>query len=291
MANRGVNMATTKRLKIEKVCKYSAGSPYPNEPIGYNWLDFSYPCYHIHEDFWELLLITNGEAENLINGTNHHLCANDMVLLRPNDAHSIVNCENTNCKHLSIAIKSEYIQQYLGLFGEKLYENLLSMETPCFLTLKNNVLEDVVETLLSIYSIHLPFDEKMLKLKLKANLLINIIVDNQISNHQNFPEWLNKFLFTLNNPKSEISNVKHLALQTNYSYQRLSVIFKNLTGKTIIEYSTDIKLKHAKHLLINSYLSITEIAMELNYDSVSHFIRLFKKKYGMTPKQFKLKYS
>ncbi|XAW88453.1 helix-turn-helix domain-containing protein [Vibrio sp. CDRSL-10 TSBA] len=49
---------------------------------------------------------------------------------------------------------------------------------------------------------------------------------------------------------------------------------------------TRLKLQQARRYL--GHLSVTDTALELGYENISHFIRLFKKEFGVTPKQFKL---
>ena len=45
-------------------------------------------------------------------------------------------------------------------------------------------------------------------------------------------------------------------------------------------------METAKKLLVENKLNVNEIATNLGYSTSSHFISAFKKKYGVTPKQF-----
>lgn len=65
----------------------------------------------------------------------------------------------------------------------------------------------------------------------------------------------------------------------------LSHYFKKETGFTLLQYITNQKIIAAKGLLSQG-LSVTEIAMRLSYNSDSHFISVFKKNTGMTPKKY-----
>lgn len=65
----------------------------------------------------------------------------------------------------------------------------------------------------------------------------------------------------------------------------LSHYFKKETGFTLLQYITNQKMTTAKTLLNQGY-SVTEIAMRLSYNSDSHFISVFKKNTGMTPKKY-----
>ena len=65
----------------------------------------------------------------------------------------------------------------------------------------------------------------------------------------------------------------------------LSHYFKKETGFTLVQYITNQKLNESKKLLRAGF-SVTEVAMRLSFSSDSHFITVFKKNCGITPKQF-----
>lgn len=58
-------------------------------------------------------------------------------------------------------------------------------------------------------------------------------------------------------------------------------------NKTPVQYITDIRLKAAKNLLIYGNLSINDIAAKCGFSSAYYFCRIFKKKTGFTPGEFK----
>lgn len=63
--------------------------------------------------------------------------------------------------------------------------------------------------------------------------------------------------------------------------------FKNATGKTLIEYVQDKKLQKAKRLLLRSEKTVNEISDGLGFESCAYFCRFFKRKTGMTPKDYR----
>ena len=65
----------------------------------------------------------------------------------------------------------------------------------------------------------------------------------------------------------------------------LSHYFKTETGFTLTQYITNQKISAAKKLLMNG-MSVTDVALQLSYKSDSHFISVFKKNTGITPKQY-----
>ncbi|MFD1062180.1 helix-turn-helix domain-containing protein [Winogradskyella litorisediminis] len=78
----------------------------------------------------------------------------------------------------------------------------------------------------------------------------------------------------------------YLAEKLNYSYKHLSTSFTEATHASIESYVILRKVDIVKDLLINSQLTLTEIAFKLNYSSVAHLSRQFKKTTGLTPSAF-----
>lgn len=79
---------------------------------------------------------------------------------------------------------------------------------------------------------------------------------------------------------SEIAEM--LGLSETY----LSRLFKKETGKRLQDYIVDIRLEHAANLLKYSEESILNIAEYVGFPSQSYMGKLFKEKYGLSPKQY-----
>ena len=73
-----------------------------------------------------------------------------------------------------------------------------------------------------------------------------------------------------------------LALRVNLSTPHLRALFKGETGLTIDQYVKRAKMEKARELLATTYLRVSEIAHLLGFDDESHFMRDFKKFYGVT---------
>ena len=73
-------------------------------------------------------------------------------------------------------------------------------------------------------------------------------------------------------------------LKMNKSY--ICELFKKETGMTVLTYITKLKVEAAQNMLIYSDYSSVDIANYFNFSSHSHFISIFKKYAGMTPKEY-----
>ena len=87
-------------------------------------------------------------------------------------------------------------------------------------------------------------------------------------------------------PSAELS-LSTLANHLNVSSVYLSTIFHRETGKTVTEYINDRRISYAKHLLKTTALQIQTISLHCGIMDVHYFSKLFKKKVGKTPSQFR----
>ncbi|MEG0807419.1 MAG: AraC family transcriptional regulator [Alistipes sp.] len=69
-----------------------------------------------------------------------------------------------------------------------------------------------------------------------------------------------------------------------------SRFFSKHTSKSLSDYIIDVRLGHAIRLLVDSNHSVVEICYECGFNNLSNFNRIFKKKKGCSPKEFRLAY-
>jgi len=73
----------------------------------------------------------------------------------------------------------------------------------------------------------------------------------------------------------------------NLSASHFSRAFKAETGLTQIDFLIRLRLEKARQLLKTSVLSIKEVMAAVGYNSKGHFARHFKKRFGVTPSEYK----
>lgn len=78
-----------------------------------------------------------------------------------------------------------------------------------------------------------------------------------------------------------------VARAAHLSVSRLSHLFKQLTGATVIEHLTSVRIEHAKRLLLTTDKSCTQICFQIGYNHQSYFTRSFRRLTGLTPRQFR----
>lgn len=172
----------------------------------------------------------------------------------------------------SINFKNEYNYGY--------NKNVFNKEESQIDTTINRILEIAIgdeknkEFLLDLYSQELVYK------------LLNVAEINRlITEYRNNP--INKAIEIMRNNILDKITIGDIANNLNMPITKFSSKFKAVTGITPNNYLRRLKLLEAKEML--KYKSVTEVSYDLGYENISHFIELFKKCYGITPKQYVLK--
>ena len=82
-------------------------------------------------------------------------------------------------------------------------------------------------------------------------------------------------------------SLTELAKELHYDFYWLSREIKKQTGKTYTELVQEKRLAQACFLLKNTDITISDIAIQVGYDNISYFHRIFKKRFNMSPKAYK----
>jgi AraC-like DNA-binding protein len=83
--------------------------------------------------------------------------------------------------------------------------------------------------------------------------------------------------------------VDTIAKKVALSESTLKRYFKTVFNKSLNEYYLEIKMEHAKRLMLEKAITVNEVAAMLNYEKVSSFIETFKKHHGYSPGHLKRK--
>lgn len=133
------------------------------------------------------------------------------------------------------------------------------------------------------------FQEKLLKSKLEEILLYLIEKEGT--------GFLSKLMTTVAEPTQRLLsvvehnrlkrlNLKHLAFLANMSLSTFKREFQKHYKSTPMKWFREKRLEHVAYLMRTQNKRAIDLYEEAGYESLSNFIQAFKKKYGITPKQF-----
>ncbi len=81
-------------------------------------------------------------------------------------------------------------------------------------------------------------------------------------------------------------SLEALSKRVGLNVKKLKMGFKEFYGAPVFTFLLNYKLDYSKKLLEQNQLNVSEVAIHVGYSNSSHFIAAFKKKFGITPKQF-----
>jgi len=86
---------------------------------------------------------------------------------------------------------------------------------------------------------------------------------------------------------SDTFTVDAILKKTYTSYHKLNFLFKSMHGMTISEYIRNKRIEKSREMIADNVKSISQIAYEIGYSSISNYILAFKKIYRITPGKYK----
>lgn len=230
---------------------------------------FSYPS-HAHT-YYEMILYQPFDGEIVLNGIKYEIKLPTVILMTPYDIHSINVSENGK--------KGEFIKLQ---FDCELVQKLITLPEQAF------VLQNPSEFLKN--SIYEMFENQNMVNYCK--MLICALVEMITTKGTEVINGKNSKVHTvvvnaikiINNRFEENIGLDFVANELGITPQYLSKIFKTETGRNFNDYLCKVRLDYGAELLKSGKYDVTEACFNCGYRNLSHFMRSFKKLYGVTPK-------
>ena len=234
---------------------------------------------HHHEDFYELTLITAGEWQHTINNITTVLPIGTLLLFKPGITH-VISSESTQNVHLVFGVEQRYFEDYISrMFPDFALDEFSDYVAKPIHAEKRKYIEYLAKNIhKNPDSAHAMADE----------ILYACLSDfTYLNTRPNQSAYVTDIIQKLNNHTYLNISVKDICANYPLAQPILLRHFKRATGMTIVQYKAQQKLKYACHLLKHSDISVSNIAMHLQYDSLSYFVRSFKEAYNMTPSEYR----
>ena len=86
---------------------------------------------------------------------------------------------------------------------------------------------------------------------------------------------------------SRTFSLREMAESVDLSPPYFCYLFKSITGLPPAKYLKSLRLQQAATLLTSTFLGVKEIVRRVGCTDESHFVRDFKRRYGMTPSEYR----
>ncbi len=228
-------------------------------------------------DEYQLLYITRGKGIFASESSGRHVVnEGDLFLLFPGEWHSYCPDPSTGWNEYWIGINGDIIDQWVE-------KGFFSKESPIF---KVGLNEDII----SLYkrAIIIAEAQEACFQQALSGIACNLLgMAVYLSKNRSFigsdvAAQINKAKITIHENISTI-RPEDLAKMMCMSYSRFRKTFKEYTGFAPSQFIQEVKIKTAKEMLTNTFMSVKEIAYELGFENKDYFFTVFRKLTGMTP--------
>lgn len=203
--------------------------------------------------------------------------AGSFVVFQPHRAHNFGLLEQC-WDHTWLLVGGQLVSRFLR-------ENSVPMNRPIPSTLAPLMEKTVFEIYEEINSNASPCE------KLVRNLIQNfcIAAGRHLARREKaaIPEALQKARAYINAHYTSDLSLAGLAKNANLSIPRFAVRYKQTFGVSPIEYLIRLRMERACFLLQDANLNIGQVAREVGYGNLHYFSRLFRKRFGQSPKRFR----
>ncbi|WP_078434896.1 AraC family transcriptional regulator [Metabacillus halosaccharovorans] len=251
---------------------------------------------HKH-NYIEVNYVFNGSLTQTVGNERIELKKGDLLFLNQHIEHELESCNEEDII-INFIIKPEF---FTFIFSYLTTENLISnflisslfdqTQQGQYLYFAVSEIDSVQELIGKIIvEIMNPSMLSESTIKLYMGLLMVELIKN--SDKVRYNQDLNKQYIIVESLKYIEEHFRHaslyeLAENLNLPHYTLSKEIKKATTYTFKELVQAKRLTIAKDLLENTSLSISSIVEEVGYENISYFYRVFKSKYGYTPKKFR----
>ncbi len=236
-------------------------------------VNFSYPT-HLHR-WYEVILVTDGEMDVIIDGVTYTLKKNDSAFIFPNQTHQFVSRQPS--AHRLFLLKPELIAHFNAKVQNCIPKNpKITVTKKPWIELFMSASEDSpFEEIKGILYIYCGFFEDSEFIS---------ISDKETADGADLMHRI--FRFADENYLGNCS-LKDLAAHIGYDYSYLSKLFSERIGISFTEYVNMLRIDRACYLLKNTELPVLDISEHCGYGSLRSFNRNFIKQTKMTPRDYK----
>ncbi len=139
------------------------------------------------------------------------------------------------------------------------------------------------------YSLNQIYDLEKIRNFYKFKVVEPIIDELNAFRSSHSSEIMDKIQDIIEETKGDIT-LSECAQRLNYHPSYIWKIMKSKKNTTFSEYIAEYKIQEAKGLLLNTDMTVAEVAVQLNYTNTQNFIRFFSKHVGTTPGKYRQNY-
>ena len=247
---------------------------------------------HWHDEL-EIIYVKSGFLTVNISGENYIGKPGDAFVVSPGNLH-FMGSQTGTVDYFTFLFPLKYIAfRTDDMLDDKLIEPLNSGHLMISPEIKDTVKEQC-EQLAGVYAAEIDESESKITVQIKKKIILlqfihelwkkGFIVENDTTGRNTVEKEMVSYI--QQNYTGKIL-LREFGEQFHLSEKYISRYFKDHFHITLSQYVTYLRLEHAKQMLQETDISVTEVAMQSGYQNISYFIRSFKKMYGVSPLKYR----
>ena len=249
---------------------------------------------HWHDEF-EIIYVRRGFLTVSISGKSYIGKTGDAFVVSPGNLH-LMGSQTGTVDYYTFLFPLKYISfRTDDMLDEKLLEPLNSGHLMICPRVKDTA-KELCEQLIKIYEAKNDESESKITTQVRTKIILlqfilemwkkGFVIENDTSGRNTVEKEMVSYI--QQNFTGKIS-LREFGEQFHLSEKYISRYFKEHFHITLSQYVTYLRLEHAKQLLQDTDIPVTDVAMQSGYQNVSYFIRSFKKTYGVSPLKYRKK--
>ena len=247
---------------------------------------------HWHDEL-EIIYVKSGFLTVNISGENYIGKHGDAFVVSPGNLH-FMGSQTGTVDYFTFLFPLKYIAfRSDDMLDDKLIEPLNSGHLMISPEIKDTVKEQC-EQLAGVYAAEIDKSESKITSQIRKKIVLlqfihelwkkGFIVENDTTGRNTVEKEMVSYI--QQNYTGKIL-LREFGEQFHLSEKYISRYFKEHFHITLSQYVTYLRLEHAKQMLQETDISVTEVAMQSGYQNISYFIRSFKKTYGVSPLKYR----
>lgn len=247
---------------------------------------------HWHDEL-EIIYVKSGFLTVNISGENYIGKPGDAFVVSPGNLH-FMGSQTGTVDYFTFLFPLKYIAfRSDDMLDDKLIEPLNSGHLMISPEIKDTVKEQC-EQLARVYAAEIDKSESKITSQIRKKIILlqfihelwkkGFIVENDTTGRNTVEKEMVSYI--QQNYTGKIL-LREFGEQFHLSEKYISRYFKEHFHITLSQYVTYLRLEHAKQMLQETDISVTEVAMQSGYQDISYFIRSFKKTYGVSPLKYR----
>lgn len=266
------------------------------------------PPLHGHE-FIELVYVVSGKAKHVFEQELYDIQEGEVFMINPGEMHTysiepdnrleIINClfmpnliQDTCLRKLGITQSMDFFYVHPFLDPEERFNHRLHLNSR-----ETYRIYPILEGMMHEFGMRSSAYSTLIRLQLiELLILLSRIyqekpsgINDPVHQHTDYKLLTRRVCGYLERHFDQKVSISMLAKLFNISSRHLNRVFKQETGRTVIEMLHHIRVDKAKHLLMHTDEKVITIAMKMGYEDPAFFSRLFSRLEGQSPAKFREK--